>query len=202
MSAAAYRALAAGEVAIVPTDTVYGLAALPGSSGYEKIFELKQRPAGQVLPWLVPGADALDTYAAEASPAARRLARRFWPGALTIVVRASKRAQELGSVAPDGTVALRCPDEPTCLNLLERLGKPLCCTSANLHGAPAVSRRAELDPSFADVAGFGELPDCCRGGKASTIVDCTGETPQILREGPIPEQLVREAAGIDATLER
>ena len=156
MSAAAYRALAAGEVAIVPTDTVYGLAALPGSSGYEKIFELKQRPAGQVLPWLVPGADALDTYAAEASPAARRLARRFWPGALTIVVRASKRAQELGSVAPDGTVALRCPDEPTCLNLLERLGKPLCCTSANLHGAPAVSRRAELDPSFADVAGFGE----------------------------------------------
>ena len=109
MSAAAYRALAAGEVAIVPTDTVYGLAALPGSGGYEKIFELKQRPAGQVLPWLVPGADALDTYAAEASPAARRLARRFWPGALTIVVRASKRAQELGSVAPDGTVALRCP---------------------------------------------------------------------------------------------
>ncbi|MGN0059730.1 MAG: L-threonylcarbamoyladenylate synthase [Coriobacteriales bacterium] len=201
MSATAYSALAAGDVAIVPTDTVYGLAALPGSDGYEKIFALKKRPAAQVLPWLVSGADSLDTYAADVNPAARRLAGRFWPGALTIVVRASERARELGPVASDGTVALRCPDEPTCLNLLEQLGMPLCCTSANLHGAPAVSRRVELDPSFAGVAGFDELPDCCRGGKASTIVDCTGETPQILREGPIPEQLVREAAGFDATLE-
>lgn len=201
MSATAYSALAAGEVAIVPTDTVYGLAALPGSDGYEKIFALKRRPAAQALPWLVSGADALDTYAADANPAARRLAGRFWPGALTIVVRASERARELGPVASDGTVALRCPDEPTCLNLLEQLGMPLCCTSANLHGAPATSRRVLLDPSFAGVAGFAELPDCCRGGRASTIVDCTGDIPQILREGPIPRQLVLEAAGIDATLE-
>lgn len=202
MSGTAYSALAAGDVAIVSTDTVYGLAALPGSDGYEKIFALKRRPASQVLPWLVSGVDALDSYAAEASPAARRLALRFWPGALTIVVRASERARALGSVAPDGTVALRCPDEPACIDLLDRLGKPLCCTSANLHGAPAASSRAELDSSFAGVAGFDELPDRCRGGQASTIVDCTGDSPQILREGPIPEQLVREAVGIDATLER
>lgn len=202
MSGTAYSALAAGDVAIVSTDTVYGLAALPGSDGYEKIFALKRRPASQVLPWLVSGVDALDSYAAEASPAARRLALRFWPGALTIVVRASERARALGSVAPDGTVALRCPDEPACIDLLDRLSKPLCCTSANLHGAPSVSSRAELDPSFAGVAGFDELPDRCRGGQASTIVDCTGDSPQILREGPIPEQLVREAVGIDATLER
>lgn len=182
---AAYEALRAGRACIVATDTVYGLAALPGSEGYDEIFRLKRRPAGQVLPWLVGGADALGIYADGVPGYVLDLAKRHWPGALTLVVRASRAALELGGIASDGTVALRSPDEPACLQLIARLGRPLACTSANLHGEPAVSRREELDPAFSQLPGYPELPASCKGGEPSTIIDCTGPEPRILRKGPI-----------------
>ena len=177
--------LAAGQVAIIATDTVYGLAALPASSGYERIFQLKQRPAGQVLPWLVSGSQALDEYARDLPPYVSALAAAFWPGALTLVVPASQAACALGGVAEDGTIALRCPASGGCRSLVDALGLPLACTSANVHGQPAASNLEALDPSFACLPGYAELPASCPGGLASTIVDCRARAPRLLREGPI-----------------
>lgn len=191
------QALRDGQAVIVATDTVYGLAALPGSMGYASIFELKERPADQVLPWLVHDVDVL----ADDVPAyARRLAQMFWPGALTLVLRASRLACELGGVAADGTIALRCPDDAGLLALLDELGGPLACTSANVHGEPAPSRLADVPASMRELPGGDSLPEVCCVGRASTIVDCTGPYPKILREGPIPEQVLLDVAAFGATL--
>ena len=194
------QALRDEQAVIVATDTVYGLAALPGSMGYASIFELKGRPADQVLPWLVHDADALDALADDAPVYARRLAQMFWPGALTLVLRASNAARELGDVADDGTIALRSPDAPELLALLAELDAPLACTSANVHGEPAPSRLADVPASMRELPGGDCLPGACHDGRASTIVDCTGPYPKILREGPIPEQVILDVAIFGATL--
>lgn len=194
------EALRDGQAVIVATDTVYGLAALPGSAGYASIFELKERPADQVLPWLVHDADALDALADSTPAYARRLAQMFWPGALTLVLPASKAACELGDVAADGTIALRCPDDADLLGLLDELDGPLACTSANVHGEPAPASLADVPASMRGLPGGDSLPEACHDGRASTIVDCTGPYPKILREGPIPEQVLLDVAAFGATL--
>lgn len=194
------RALRDGQAVIVATDTVYGLAALPGSMGYASIFELKERPADQVLPWLVHDVHVLDVLADDVPAYARRLAQMFWPGALTLVLRASRLACELGGVAADGTIALRCPDDAGLLALLAELDAPLACTSANVHGEPAPSRLADVPASMRELPGGDSLPEACHDGCASTIVDCTGPYPKILREGPIPEQVLLDVAAFGATL--
>lgn len=194
------RALASGHAAIVATDTVYGLAARPGTSGYSAIFDLKGRPMGQVLPWLVHDDASLDMLATDVPGYARRLARMFWPGPLTLVLRASDAARALGEVAADGTVALRSPDDASLLALLEELDGPLACTSANLHGQPAARRCAELPAAMLELPGGTMLPETCGAGRASTIVDCTGGYPSVLREGPIPGQVLLDVACFGATL--
>ena len=194
------RALRDGQAVIVATDTVYGLAALPGSVGYASIFELKERPADQVLPWLVHDVHVLDVLADDVPAYARRLAQMFWPGALTLVLRASRLACELGGVAADGTIAPRCPDDAGLLALLDELGGPLACTSANAHGEPAPASLADVPASMRRLPGGDSLPEVCCVGRASTIVDCTGPYPKILREGPIPEQVLLDVAAFGATL--
>lgn len=193
-------ALAAGNVAIVTTDTVYGLAALPGTQGYDRIFELKDRPHDQVLPWLVADTGALDELSVDLAPYARTLAQMFWPGALTLIVPASNQARALGQVAHDETLAVRCPDAPQMLEAIARLGKPLACTSANKHGEPAAACKSELSPSLLALPGACLLADRCTVGSASTIVDCTGAYPVIVREGPIPAQVIFDVAAYGATL--
>lgn len=210
--AGALAALRAGECALIATDTVFGLAAVPGTAGEQRIFELKGRPATMPLAWLVDGPGALDVWgiaeggdaagggsastedggaaaeggdAADGLDIARKLARAHWPGALTIVVRASSAARDVGVLAADGTVALRMPDCPSALALVRELGSPLACTSANLHGRPSASRIGELDAVFDGVPGRLELPRRCPAGEPSTIVDCTTGTPRVLREGPV-----------------
>lgn len=180
--------LKAGECVLLATDTVYGLAAMPSTLGYKRIFELKHRDAQQVLPWLVGNPGDLNRYGEDVPVYAHKLAKAFWPGGLTLVVRASNEARALGSVADDGTVALRMPDEPFALKLLEELGAPVACTSANLHGLPAPQRLADVDPSMRVLAHDLAIPASCKGGTASTIVDCTqSAAPRIIRHGAISE---------------
>lgn len=200
MTTKCLEALRDGKAVIVATDTVYGLAALPGSAGYASIFELKERPADQVLPWLVHGVDVFDALADDVPAYVRRLAQMFWPGALTLVLRASRLACELGGVAADGTIALRCPDDAGLLALLDELGGPLACTSANVHGESAPASLADVPASMRRLPGGDSLPEACHDGRASTIVDCTGPYPKILREGPIPEQVLLDVAAFGATL--
>ena len=179
----ALEALSAGGVAIIATDTVYGLAALPGSPGEQRIYDLKQRPADQPLAWLVSGPASLDELATDVSDEARELAATRWPGALTLVLRAAPQDpashQELS--VPRDTIALRCPDDAGCLALIEALGSPLACTSANIHARPAPSRRCDIDPVFVALPGYGELPPETPSERASTVLDCTQTPPKVLR---------------------
>lgn len=200
MSADVLSALKRGEAVLVATDTVYGLGALPGTRGYESIFQLKDRPRQQALPWLVASEAALERYGIDVPDHARRLAAMFWPGALTLVVRASEEALALGGATADSTIALRCPDDAELLALLEALDGPLACTSVNVHGEPSAQRRDDVPQSMRVLAGFDDLEDLSGPQLASTIVDCTGPYPKILRDGPIPEQVVLDVAAFGAIL--
>ena len=196
----AREALERGQVAVFATDTVYGLAALPASAGYERIFDLKGRPRGQALPWIVADTSALDTFGRDVPDYAYKLASMFWPGALTLVIQACDEARQWGQPAADGTLALRCPDSDDLRAILRELGGPLACTSANAHGEPAACQVEEIPEEMRALPGGSALPEACAGGLASTIGDCTGRFPKILREGPIPAQVVLDVAVYGATL--
>lgn len=194
------EALRSSEAVLVATDTVCGIAALPGSDGYARIFELKERPAEQTLPWLVVGSEALDAFAENVPGYAKALASMFWPGALTLVVNASRAAKETGCVAQDGTVALRMPHSAPLLAVLRELGEPLACTSANVHGDAAPMSPEDVDERFLELSCLDGFDKASPSGCASTIVDCTGEYPRILREGAISSPVILHAACMDATL--
>ena len=128
-------ALEAGGTVVLPTDTVYGLAALPARpEAVERIFELKRRPAGMHLAVLVAGAHQLPLVSSDDRAGVQALADTYWPGALTIVVGgATALVSGLGN--DDGTVGVRCPDHDLVRAVAERVG-PIACTSANVHGRP------------------------------------------------------------------
>jgi len=182
------RFLIAGLPVVIPTDTVLGLAMMVTASGDPQIlFTIKDRPVDKSIPWLIGSLDDLDTYTSGLPDWALSMAERFWPGALTLVCRASS-AVPPAFAAPDGSIALRMPNHPLALELLHTLAAPLACTSANISGQEPVSRVSELDPRIAGrVAGV--LDDSGYGppGQAlpSTIVSCLGDGPEVLRKGDL-----------------
>ena len=192
--AEAIALLRAGGIVAVPTDTVYGIAAdmaLPDA--IERLFAAKQRPPEKAVAVLLADAAQADGLGA-LSPAAAVLARRFWPGGMTLVLPVRPEARlprVLAGGAP--TIGVRVPDHPTPRAIAAVLG-PLPTTSANRSGeADARDAREILErlgDSLAMVLDGGPV----RGGPASTVVDCTLEWPSILREGAIP------SAGIAAAL--
>lgn len=180
-----------GLVVAVPTDTVYGLAADPFHAGAtERIFEAKQRPRDVELPVLVADTDqALSLCAEEAVPdTARRLMTRFWPGALTLVLaRRPGLAADLGS--DDATVGIRCPSHVVVRALCARVG-PLATTSANRHRGVTPVAAKEIADLFGDSIDLVlDGGDCA--GSPSTVLDCTGIEPKLLREGRIPWAEIR-----------
>ena len=187
------RALVAHGVVIVPTDSVYGLAAActPGNPGHERIFEIKGRDRSQTLPLLVANDDALDVFGRDVRPWARELVRRFWPGALTIVVEASD-ALPPDFVAADGSVALRMPDSSLVRELARRCGGALAVTSANTHGAPSPASFDQLEPSIVAAADLVYDAGAAPVGVASTIIDARGPEPVVLRAGAIDVSLAKE----------
>jgi release factor glutamine methyltransferase len=184
-----------GGIVVFPTETVYGLGALADSKfGPHEMFELKVRPTSLPIPLLVETEDALDTWGVEVPEYAHALAKEFWPGALTIVVKASDRVPK-DFRAPDGTIGLRCPDHEVVMELIQAAGGPLFATSANTHGNNPPGSFEELEPrivAHADVvldAGETEHQE------QSTVVKCVGDTPQVLRPGIIEDEKIMQAAG-------
>ncbi|HZQ26651.1 MAG TPA: L-threonylcarbamoyladenylate synthase [Acidimicrobiales bacterium] len=183
---AAAAALARGQVVGIPTDTVYGVAVDPGHPGAtDRIFALKQRPTDTELPVLVLDADqAMSLCPADRlQPYVRPLMDTLWPGALTIVV--PRRPGLEAALGGDGTtIGIRAPDNDVVRELCRRVG-PLAVTSANLHGQPPLTTAAEVREAFTgDVAVVVDGGVC--EGAPSTVVDCTGEQPVLIREGRIP----------------
>ena len=152
-------ALAAGEAVVFPTDTVFGLGvSVKAAAGPRLLYDLKHRDAGKPVAWLVEGPETLDVYGRDVPAYARRLAETFWPGALTLVVRASA-AVPAAFRSPAGTIGLRMPDSEAALALIRAVGCPLAVTSANLSGAPDTARIEDLDGALmARTAGV-YLPD-------------------------------------------
>lgn len=182
----AIAVLTAGGLVAFPTDTVYGLAALPFvPAGILRLYEAKGRDAAKAIPILVGKLNQLERVALELTPAAQRLALRYWPGALTIVV--SKHPDLPAELSALPTVGVRMPDHPFALALLRAAGA-LAVTSANLSGGenPRTSRDVldQLDGRIELILDGGETPV----GVPSTVVDCTTPQARILRQGAIPSE--------------
>lgn len=173
----AAAAIRGGAIAVIPTDTVYGVAALPEAAG--GIFDLKQRPRDKALPVLGSGVVQLGGVA-ELDLGARALAEEHWPGPLTLVVpRAPAFTADLGGTDP-ATVAVRVPAHPVALELLRRTG-PLAVTSANVSGEPPASTYEE---ACALAPGLICLDGGTCDGLPSTVVSLVGE-PRVLRQGAL-----------------
>lgn len=174
--------LAAGAVVAVPTDTVYGLAArLDDADAIGRLFTAKHRPAS--MPVAVLCATTADAVSVAASwhEGAARLAERYWPGPLTLVLDADPElAARLG--ARHG-VGVRVPDDAVCQALLTLTG-PLAVTSANEHGAPPSTTAEAALALGGGVAAA--LDGGTRDGAVSTVVDLTGRSPVVVRDGALP----------------
>ena len=189
----AVEVLRRGGLVAYPSDTVYGLAALPANDrAVEQLFRVKQRPAEQSMPLLISSPHDLAKVAANVPPVALRLIGHFWPGALTIVLA---RAPSFHSNAVAGdTVALRVPDHAVPRELVQRLASAITGTSANVSGGPEPVTADDVRAQIGDGVDLILDGGPCAGGTPSTVIDCVEEPPRIVREGAISrEELVRAA---------
>ena len=169
-----------GSVALLPTETVYGLVAKVGDEiAYRKIFELKQRSEAKVLGWFVADWHTLSDYGVQLSGLPEKLAEKYCPGAITIIAPAENGM----------TLGFRSPAHPLLQEILKLTG-PLYQTSANLSGAPdpldAESALAQLSGEPDIAVDGGRLPE---GAQGSTVVDATGKELRILRQGALKIEL-------------
>ena len=179
----ALEILQSGGIIAFPTDTVYGLGALAfNNDAIESIYIAKQRPIEKAIPILIADVDDLEIVAADIPNMVRTFASRFWPGPLTCIVP-KKQTLPL-AVSATSTVAVRIPDHADARALLRSAG-PMAVTSANISGQPSPSTAQEvydqLNRRIPLILDGGRT----KGGVPSTLVDCTGDKPIILREGPI-----------------
>ena len=183
----------AGALVAVPTETVYGLAGSGlDEAAVERIYEVKGRPEVKPLSLMVPGPEAFEKCCLDVPDAARALAARFWPGPLTIILRAGPEIPRIVLAGGD-TVGLRCPDQPLTLELLRRCGLPLAAPSANPSGAPSPKTAGQVLDYF-----DGQIEAVIDGGKCgigleSTIIDITRTPYRILRQGALPERDIAAA---------
>jgi len=177
------KLLQAGSLVAFPTDTVYGVGSLAfNRAAVESIYEAKDRPVEKAIPILIADPGDLAKVALNVPEMASRLAARFWPGPLTLLV--PKHPDLPLAVSATDSVGVRVPDHPVALSLL-RLTGPMAVTSANISGGPnpstAEAVMEQLGGRVALIIDGGKTP----GGLPSTVVDCTGTAPKIVREGPI-----------------
>lgn len=174
------------EVILYPTETVYGLGVNAlDSVALEQLYALKGRDAAKAASWLVPDITAIERYA-EMSKTARKLAERFLPGPLTLVLKA--RTSVPREVLPEsGTIGFRVSSDPNASALAHASAYPLTCTSANVSGMPTLPTPEVILAQFGEKAAMiGQvIDDGPREGEASTVVSVIGDTCEVLREGAI-----------------
>ncbi|HTL41189.1 MAG TPA: L-threonylcarbamoyladenylate synthase [Pseudolysinimonas sp.] len=196
----ARQAISKGELVVMPTDTVYGVAADAFSpAAVQRLLDAKGRDRTAPPPVLIPGVATLDALAETVPDEVRALVEKYWPGGLTVILRArSTLSWDLGETR--GTVALRMPAHPIALELLAETG-PLAVSSANATGEPAATTAAAAEAMLGDAVAV--YLDAGEGGtQASTIVDATAlESPQgklcIVRSGVIPDADIVRVVGAD-----
>jgi L-threonylcarbamoyladenylate synthase len=179
----ALRILQVGGLVAFPTDTVYGVGALAfDGKAVESIYIAKDRPIEKAIPILIGDAEDITKVSSEVPLMAKKLAERFWPGPLTIIL--PKHIGLPDSVSATNTVGVRVPDDGVARSVLRASG-PMAVTSANLSGQPSPSTAeevfAQLNGRISLIIDGGKTP----GGVPSTVVDCTSSQPVIARQGPI-----------------
>jgi L-threonylcarbamoyladenylate synthase len=187
----ALEVLLSGGLVAFPTDTVYGLGCLAfHEKAIESIYVAKDRPMEKAIPVLIGDAEDLTKVAEEIPIFAMKLIARFWPGPLTVLV--PKKGTLPDGISATSTVGVRMPDHDVARALL-RLAGPMAVTSANISGEPSPTTAEQvleqLNGRVAMILDGGETP----GGIPSTLVDCTTEELQIIREGPISKEQLLNA---------
>jgi len=201
---AAAQSIAGGHLVAFPTETVYGLGAdATNENAVAKIYQAKGRPADHPLIVHIASTDAIGEWAEEISEYAINLARDFWPGPMTLIFKRSQLAKDFVT-GNQNTVGLRVPNQPIALALLKEFenlgGKGIAAPSANRFGAvspttaQAVKDELEnyLDQNNDVILDGGP----CQVGVESTIIDCTSDTPQILRLGAITKEMIAMSTGL------
>ncbi|HEY61002.1 MAG TPA: threonylcarbamoyl-AMP synthase [Anaerolineae bacterium] len=184
----ALNALQEGKVIAIPTDTVYGIACLvDNTEAIKRIYEIKGREKTKALPVLIGEYDQLLCIAEELNTCAQKLAKKFWPGALTLIISRNPKLPNI--LSPYATIGVRMPEHDWLRKLINQSG-PLAATSANLSGTSNPRKASEvLDQLEAKIEIIMD-GGTCRKGIPSTIVDCTGEKVKILRQGGLLEDAI------------
>jgi len=196
--------LMSGGLVAFPTETVYGLGAdACTAAAVARIYSVKGRPADHPLIVHVPSMDALGDWAADVPAYAIALARDYWPGPMTLVVTRSELAADFITGGQD-TVGVRVPNHPVALGLLEAFaragGKGVAAPSANRFGNVSPTTAQAVSDELSDHLGMSDVildGGACAVGVESTIIDCTGDVPKILRPGAITEEMIEHSTGLD-----
>jgi L-threonylcarbamoyladenylate synthase len=181
----AARWILSGGVVALPTDTLYGLAADPFSAaGVARVFAVKGRAAEHALPLIAADAAQAAEHLGQLPPAGQRLAERFWPGPLTLLV-AAPRGLARAVTGGTGKVGVRVPADAVARAICAEAGRPITATSANVSGEPPTPDPDQVERTLGDRIDLLIDTGTTRGGAASTIVDVTGADPVLVRAGAI-----------------
>jgi L-threonylcarbamoyladenylate synthase len=189
----AIEILKSGGIVAFPTDTVYGLGGdALNTEVAERIYRVKQRPRSLPLPVLLADLTQVAAVVDSVPGIARFLMKRFWPGGLTLVLPKAASIPEIVSAGSD-KIAIRIPNHSVPLALIHGLGAPITGTSANISDKPSPLTVKEVEQQLGSDVDLIIDMGRCPGGLESTVVDVTGETPVILRQGIIPEDEIKKA---------
>jgi len=203
--AKAAQALKDGHLVAFPTETVYGLGAdSQNADAVAKIYKAKGRPADHPLIVHVSSIDALGEWASDVPEYAIALARKFWPGPMTLVVKRSELAKDFVTGGQD-TVGIRVPEHVVALALLQEFerigGRGVAAPSANRFGAVSPTTASAVEDELADYLSADDLVldgGPSQVGVESTIIDCTGDVPKVLRLGAVTMEMIDGASGMKA----
>ena len=189
--------LESGGVLGYPTETVYGFGGAVDHEAVDSLVRLKGRPPGKPFLILISSSDMVSRLDLHFTGDAARLAARHWPGPLTLVLPGGERRVPARLRGPEGGVAVRWTSHAGIARLIQRYGRPITSTSANRPGSPAATAASEIVAQWGDAMARGTLR-VLDGGRLSssppsTVVDCTGTRPRVIRPGAIAAATLRES---------
>ena len=192
---AAADILRQGGLVGIPTETVYGLGANAlDAEAVNKIFEAKGRPQDNPLIIHIPGPQWLPRYCEDVPPLAYTLARKFWPGPLTMILKRKPIVPDATTAGLD-TVGVRCPDHQVTLSIIREAGVPVAAPSANTSGRPSCTTAADVMEDMEGKIDAVVDGGPCQVGVESTILDLTCTPPRLLRPGGLPLEALEEVVG-------
>jgi L-threonylcarbamoyladenylate synthase len=190
--------LQAGQVLAYPTETVYGFGGAVDYDSVERLVKLKRRPPAKPFLLLIAGSEMLTRLGLHLTSSATRIAAKHWPGPVTLVLPGGERRVPERLRGPEGGVAVRWTPHAGLTRLIQAYGDPITSTSANLPGVPPAMSATEILDQWSDAVTRGKVR-VLDGGRLqpsdpSTVIDCTGQRPRVIRPGAIPASTLRESA--------